>query len=69
MAKTPTSASTFPTTGGSYARKPTGGLDQVEATQPPPDVQEHESLQAPAAPSAASQEPAPAGSPAVAKES
>ena len=30
----------FPTTGGSYTRKSTGALDLVEATEPPPAVQE-----------------------------
>lgn len=29
----------FPTSGGSYTRKPSGTLDQVEATKPPPSVQ------------------------------
>lgn len=44
----------FPTSGGSYTRKPTGSLDKVDATKPPPAVQPNKPETAPtAAPPAA----------------
>jgi len=63
MAKTDTPK--FPTTGGSYARKPDGKVDQVEATAPPPAVQEHEAAK-PAAPP--TQAATPAATPKAPKE-
>lgn len=43
---------TYPTEGGSYVRKPGGGLDQVEATKPAPDpaTSNDQPAAAPAAP-------------------
>lgn len=64
MAKAPKNpAETYPTTGGSYVRKPDGKLDQVEQTQPapPPALSEAEG------PAAQPTEPPPAA-PATAKE-
>lgn len=40
----------FPTSGGSYTRKPTGSLDKVDATKPPPAVHETKPAAPPPAP-------------------
>lgn len=51
MAKAPKiPAETYPTTGGSYVRKPDGKLDQVEQTQPAPPPAAEPTEPPPAAP-------------------